>query len=317
MFGLKTDWSLDVLPRYFTLEDYEGGVARWCPGCGDHGVLTAVQRICRDEQLDPEHTVCVSGIGCSSRFPHYMATYGFHGLHGRALPVACGVKARRPDLKIWVATGDGDCCSIGAAHWVHAVRYNMDMVVMLFDNNVYGLTKNQTSPTSARGQRSYTHPRGSVLPPINPAVTTLAVSNVSFVAQTIDWNPIHVHATLSAAYRHKGFGFVRIMQRCPQYTPHVFEEAQRDPSRILLLEHEQGIHADPAGMRLYETRCTHDPSNLPEAIEIASREDVIPIGLLFRDPDRPSYEEESAQGVGTTVDQKIDALQQELDRFAI
>jgi hypothetical protein len=151
MFGLKTDWSLDVLPRYFTLEDYEGGVARWCPGCGDHGVLTAVQRICRDEQLLPEQTVCVSGIGCSSRFPHYMKTYGFHGLHGRRCPVACGVKARRPELKIWVATGDGDCCSIGAGHWVHAIRYNMDMVVMLFDNAVYGLTKNQTSPDHPAG----------------------------------------------------------------------------------------------------------------------------------------------------------------------
>jgi 2-oxoglutarate ferredoxin oxidoreductase subunit beta len=120
MFGLKDDWALEVSPRYFTLEDYEGGVARWCPGCGDLAVLTAVQRIVRDEQLPPEKIVAVSGIGCSSRFPHYMKTYGFHGLHGRALPVACGIKARRPDLDIWVATGDGDCCSIGAGHWVHA-----------------------------------------------------------------------------------------------------------------------------------------------------------------------------------------------------
>ena len=152
MFGLKTDWSLDVLPRYFTLEDYEGGVARWCPGCGDHGVLTAVQRICRDEQLPPEKTVCVSGIGCSSRFPHYMKTYGFHGLHGRALPVACGIKSRRPDLKVWVATGDGDCCSIGAGHWVHAVRYNMDMVVMLFDNNILHAIGNDEIDAAARRQ---------------------------------------------------------------------------------------------------------------------------------------------------------------------
>jgi 2-oxoglutarate ferredoxin oxidoreductase subunit beta len=177
MFGLKADWSLEVFERYFTIGDYAGGEARWCPGCGDHGVLTAVQRICRDEQLPPEKTVCVSGIGCSSRFPHYMKTYGFHGLHGRALPVACGVKARRPDLHLWVATGDGDCCSIGAAHWIHAVRYNMDMVVMLFDNNIYGLTKAQTSPTSRPGLKTNTHPHGAWLPPLNPTAATIGFTN--------------------------------------------------------------------------------------------------------------------------------------------
>lgn len=317
MFGLKTDWSLEVLPRYFTLEDYEGGVARWCPGCGDHGVLAAVQRICRDAQLKPETTVCVSGIGCSSRFPHYMKTYGFHGLHGRALPVACGVKSRRPDLTVWVATGDGDCCSIGAAHWVHAVRYNMDMVVMLFDNNVYGLTKNQTSPTSRPGLRTNTHPRGAFLPPLNPALTTLGLSNVSFVAQTVDWNPVHVYATLKAAYEHRGMSFVRILQRCPQYTPKVFEEAQRDPSLVLLLEHEKGVQADPAGTKIYTNRLTHDPSDINAAREIASREDVLPIGLLFRDPERPRYEEFSSVGTDVTIEEKVEALEKELDRFAI
>ena len=148
MFGLKLDWSLEVPDRYFTLENYEGGTARWCPSCGDHSVLSAVQKICRDAQIPPEKIASISGIGCSSRFPHYMHAYGFHSLHGRALPVACGVKARRPDLHVWVATGDGDCCSIGAGHWVHAIRYNMDMTVMVFDNSIYGLTKAQTSPTS-------------------------------------------------------------------------------------------------------------------------------------------------------------------------
>jgi 2-oxoglutarate ferredoxin oxidoreductase subunit beta len=317
MFGLKTDWSLDVLPRYFTLEDYEGGVARWCPGCGDHGVLTAVQRICRDEQLQPEHTVAVSGIGCSSRFPHYMATYGFHGLHGRALPVACGIKSRRPDLSVWVATGDGDCCSIGAGHWIHAIRYNMDMVVMLFDNQVYGLTKNQTSPTSKPGQRTYTHPRGAVLPPLNPSATTLGCANVSFVAQTADWNPIHVHATLLAAFKHKGLSFVRIFQRCPQYTPTIFDDAQQNPELVMLLEHENGIEADPAGTRAYTNRVAHDPGNLSEAFDIAGREDCLPIGLLFHDPSRPTYEEFSMQGLDITLEQKTTALENELDRFAI
>ena len=150
MFGLKADWSLELPHRYFTLGDYEGGVARWCPGCGDFSVLTAVQRICRDKQLLPEKVVAVSGIGCSSRFPHYMKTYGFHGLHGRALPTAQGIMIRRPDLHVFVNMGDGDCCSIGTAHWIHSLRMNMDMVVLLHDNNVYGLTKKQASPTTPR-----------------------------------------------------------------------------------------------------------------------------------------------------------------------
>ena len=317
MFGLKTDWSLDVLPRYFTLEDYEGGVARWCPGCGDHGVLTAVQRICRDAQLLPEQTVCVSGIGCSSRFPHYMKTYGFHGLHGRALPVACGVKSRRPDLNIWVATGDGDCCSIGAGHWVHAIRYNMDMVVLLFDNNVYGLTKNQTSPTSLPGLKTNTHPRGAFLPPLNPSLTTLSIANVSFVAQTVDWNPLHVYATLKRAFEHPGLSFVRIFQRCPVFTPLAFEDAQNDPSLVLLLEDENGITADEAGTKMYKNRIAHDPSDINKGREILSREDVLPIGLFFADPNRPRYENMSSVGMDTTIEEKLETFDKELDRFAI
>jgi len=317
MFGLKTDWSLDVLPRYFTLEDYEGGEARWCPGCGDFAVLAAVQRICRDEQLAPEKTVCVSGIGCSSRFPHYMKTYGFHGLHGRALPVACGIKARRPDLTVWVATGDGDCCSIGAGHWIHAIRYNMDMVVMLFDNNIYGLTKKQTSPTSQPGLKTNTHPHGAWLPPLNPTAATLGFTNASFVAQTVDWNPVHLHATLKAAYEHRGLSFIRILQRCPQFTAKVFEAAQQDPSLVLLMNHENGIQIDPAVSRIFPTQVTHDPSNLPEALDIANRGDVIPIGLFFHDPARPRYEEFTTQGMAMTVEEKVDALDRELNRFAI
>jgi pyruvate/2-oxoacid:ferredoxin oxidoreductase beta subunit/ferredoxin len=214
MFGLKADWSLEVFERYFTMGDYAGGEARWCPGCGDHAVLSAAQRVLRDEQQRPEKSVCVSGIGCSSRMPHYLGTYGFHGLHGRALPVACGVKSRRPDLDVWVATGDGDCFSIGTAHWIHALRYNMDMTLMVFDNAVYGLTKAQTSPTSPAGFKTNTHPFGAILEPVNPLTVTLGVTNVSFVAQVVDWNPPLLYQTLKAAYRHHGTGFVRIIQRC-------------------------------------------------------------------------------------------------------
>ena len=131
----------------------------------------------------------VSGIGCSSRFPHHLKTYGFHGLHGRALPVAEGIKIRRPDLHVIVSTGDGDCCSIGAGHWIHAIRYNMDMTVLMHDNCIYGLTKMQASPTSPQGLKSNTSPRGSVLAPLNPLMTALSVPNASFVAQAADWIP--------------------------------------------------------------------------------------------------------------------------------
>ena len=317
MFGLKNDWSMPVPARYFTLEDYDGGVARWCPGCGDHGVLMAVRRICRDEQIPPERVVSVSGIGCSSRFPHYMSTYGFHGLHGRALPVAEGVKSRRPDLDVWVATGDGDCCSIGAGHWLHSVRYNMNMVVMLFDNNIYGLTKKQTSPTTEPGQKTNTHPRGAWLPALDPITTMLGMTNLSFLAQTVDWNPIHLHATLLAAWKHPGMGFVRILQRCPQYTGHVFEEYQNDPSSLLLMEHPNGIPVDPALDRTFTNRIAHDPSNMTEARELAQRRDVLPCGLFYCDPNRPVYDEFTREGMGMSVDEKLAGLERELDRFAI
>jgi 2-oxoglutarate ferredoxin oxidoreductase subunit beta len=307
----------EEVPRYFTLEDYEGGVARWCPGCGDLAVLTAVQKILRDEQVTPEKTVCVSGIGCSSRFPHYMKTYGFHGLHGRALPVACGVKSRRPDLNVWVATGDGDCCSIGAGHWVHAIRYNMDITVMLFDNNVYGLTKNQTSPTSPLGLRTNTHPEGAWLPPLRPLSATLGFTNVSFVAQTVDWNPAHLYSTLREAHAHRGLSFVRILQRCPTYTAGVFEELVRDPSRLLLLEHENGAPVDDGLRRVFVNRAEHDPSDMAAARALADQDEPLPIGILFRDPERPTYEAFTERGLQMTLEEKVDAMNRELDRFLV
>src|SRR5512147_3332950 len=158
--------------RSFALSDYEGAAARWCPGCGDPSILTAVQRLLVAEQLKPEQTVFVSGIGCSSRFPHYLKTYGFHGIHGRAFPIAEGIKMARPDLSVFVNTGDGDCCSIGAAHWIHAIRYNMNLTAILHDNQIYGLTKKQASPTSQIGTKSNTTPRGSVLEPLQPLSVT-------------------------------------------------------------------------------------------------------------------------------------------------
>jgi 2-oxoglutarate ferredoxin oxidoreductase subunit beta len=317
MYGLKTDWAEETAPCYFTLQDYEGALPRWCPGCGDHAVLTAVQRLCRDEQLAPEKTVFVSGIGCSSRFPHYMKAYGFHGLHGRALPVACGIRSRRPDLHIFVATGDGDCISIGAGHWIHAIRYNMKMVVMLLDNNVYGLTKNQTSPTSRKGRKTNTHPRGAFLGPIDPLQTTLGIGNASFVAQTVDWNPLHLLATISAAHRHRGLAFVRILQRCPHYPESALEELQSDPSKLLLLTHPDGIEADDTVKRVFKTQETHDPANLNRARELAGSPDQIPIGLFYRNEAAERYDEYTAEGLATSRRDKIAALESVLDGYRI
>ena len=317
MFGLKADWSQEVFERYFTLGDYAGGEARWCPGCGDHGILTAVQKLLRDEQVKPEMTVAVSGIGCSSRMPHYMGTFGFHGLHGRALPVACGIKSRRPELDVWVATGDGDCFSIGAAHWLHAIRYNMKMTVMVFDNAVYGLTKAQTSPTSPLGFHTNTHPGGAILAAHNPLTVTLGITNVSFVAQVPDWSPPLLYETLKAAHRHKGTGLVRIIQRCPVYADAWSKDMQNDPRRLLLLHHDKGIPVDDSVKRQLPHQREHDPGNFIGAWELAADETRLPVGLLYHNPDAPCYEDLSSQGTTMTPEQKLAGLNTALDRFTI
>ena len=213
MFGLDTTQTLDWESPVYTLKDYEGAQPRWCSGCGDSAILTAMQRLCRDEQLPPEKTVFVSGIGCSSRFPHYMGTYGFHGLHGRALPIAEGIKIRRPDLNVFVNMGDGDCCSIGTAHWIHAIRYNMNMVAVVHDNSVYGMTKKQASPTTPQGLVTNTTPKGAWLQPLNILSTTLGVTNASFVANTVEWIPDLLYDVIKQAYAHQGLAFVRVVQR--------------------------------------------------------------------------------------------------------
>jgi 2-oxoglutarate ferredoxin oxidoreductase subunit beta len=301
--------------REWTMHDYESAVARWCPGCGDHAILTAVQRLLETEQLPPEQTVFVSGIGCASRFPHYMKTYGFHGIHGRALPVATGIKLRRPDLHVFVVMGDGDCCSIGAGHWIHTTRYNPDMVALLLDNGVYGLTKNQTSPTSPKGHPSNTQPRGAWLPPINPLAATLGVTNASFVAQTGDWNPAHLYATLEAAYRHRGFAFVRVLQRCPQYTMNIFETAVRDPGLVELLVHPDGVTV-PGLERIYKSQVPHDPADLDAARRLAEPDGKIRLGVFYRNDDNPVYEETRSVPARSNAE-KLTLLNAELDRYAV
>ncbi len=309
---------LKLMAEGYTLDDYRGDIPpRWCTGCGDNGILAAVQRLCRDEQLPPEKTVFVSGIGCSSRFPHYMNAYGFHGLHGRALPVAEGIKLRRPDLHVFVSTGDGDCCSIGAAHWIHAIRYNMDMTVLMHDNQIYGLTKKQASPTSPRGLKSNTTPRGTYLDPLNPLTVTLGVANVSFVAQAADWIPELLYDIISQAYHHKGFSFVRILQRCPEFMPHQFDPWVQNPDKMLLLTHPEAIQLSADLSRVYRKQEVHDPGDLHRAREIASLTEQIPVGILYRNSAVPCYEDVRMIDRLHTPDVVKGVLEEEFDKFTI
>jgi 2-oxoglutarate ferredoxin oxidoreductase subunit beta len=301
--------------RVYELSDYEGATARWCPGCGDHSVLTAVERLLISEQLDPEKTVFVSGIGCSSRFPHYLKTYGFHGIHGRALPVATGVRLHRPDLTVFVVMGDGDCTSIGAGHWLHAMRYNMRMTALMLDNAIYGLTKNQTSPTTPQAHPTNTQPKGSYLPPLNPLEVALGVTNASFVAQTAEWIPAHLLATLRVAYQHDGFSFVQILQRCPMYTPGIFQRAMQHPELVELLVHDDGVLA-PELERSYRNRVLHDPKDLNRARELAMPDERIRLGVFYRDETKPKYED-TRRVLPRSNAERVSELNVELDKYAI
>jgi 2-oxoglutarate/2-oxoacid ferredoxin oxidoreductase subunit beta len=317
MSMMATECLLELCEQRLELEDYQSGVPRWCTGCGDNAILAAVQRLCRDEGLRPEKTVFVSGIGCSSRFPHYMKTYGFHGIHGRALPVAEGVRMARPDLTVFVNTGDGDCCSIGAAHWIHAIRYNMNMTVFLHDNQIYGLTKMQASPTSPRGLKSNTTPRGTTLEALQPLSVTLGVQNVSFVAQAVDWIPESLYEIVKAAYHHTGFSFVRIVQRCPEWLPKLWDPWLHDPQRILMLTHENGMQLSADLGRVYRNQRAHDPSNLDRARELASHNDLLPVGVLYRNPQVPCYEELRATDTLRTSAYIKQGLEAEFDKFTV
>ena len=317
MYGLKSDVALNLPSKYYTLEEYGKGEVRWCTGCGDHAVLINTQKLLREKQLDPAKTVFVSGIGCSSRFPHYMNTYGFHGLHGRAFPVAEGIKFRRPDLDVFVITGDGDCCSIGAGAWIHAIRYNMDMTVMLLNNEIYGLTKKQTSPTSRIGTVSNTTPDGSVIPPLSPIQTTLGVANASFVAQTADWNPAHMYETIKAAYEHKGFSFIHVIQRCPIFQNALVNELVSNKDAMVYLEHEDGISVNEDIAKTFKNKESHDPADLSSARNLAMVTDKIYMGLFYRDKNAPCYDDYGASNLGFTVEQKQDVLNAEFDKYAI
>src|SRR5512132_70632 len=194
---------------------------RWCPGCGDYAILKATQKALADIRADPAKTVFVSGIGCSSRFPYYLSIYGFHTIHGRAPAVATGVKLANPELDVWIATGDGDALSIGGNHLLHVLRRNVDLQILLFNNEIYGLTKGQYSPTSRPGTRSPSSPGGSVEQPVSPALFALG-AGARFVARAIDTLQKHLVEVLKQAYAHRGASFVEIFQNCIVYNDEVF-----------------------------------------------------------------------------------------------
>ncbi len=317
MSGLMSQCVIKLHESHHALEDYQGGVPRWCNGCGDNAILTAMQRLCSEENLAPENTVFVSGIGCSSRLPHYMKTYGFHGIHGRAFPVAEGIKMARPDLNVFVSTGDGDCCSIGAAHWIHALRYNMNLTVVLHDNHVYGLTKKQASPTSPRGLKTNTTPFGAALEPMNPLTVSLGVQGASFVAQAVDWVPEVLYGILLAAFRHPGFSLVRVLQRCPEFMPKSFDPWLHDPMRTMMLTHANGVQLSPTLAKVYRNHCEHDPSNLDRARQLASLEDPIPVGILYCNPNAPRYEDLRHAGQLRSPAAIRAGLDRELDKYTV
>jgi 2-oxoglutarate ferredoxin oxidoreductase subunit beta len=197
---------------------------RWCPGCGDYSILAQVKKALAGLGIARENMVFIAGIGCSSRFPYYMNTYGFHTIHGRAPTIATGLKAFRPDLSVWVITGDGDGLSIGGNHLIHAIRRNVDMKILLFNNEIYGLTKGQYSPTSRLGTRTKSSPLGSIDNPVHPLSIAIG-AEATFVARTVDVDINHLTETLKRAAAHKGTAFVEIYQNCKIFNDGVFEYA--------------------------------------------------------------------------------------------
>ncbi len=300
-----------------TMKDWETDQeVRWCPGCGDYAILKAVQRTMPEIGGTPENTVFISGIGCSSRFPYYMETYGFHTIHGRAPAVATGVKLANPELDVWIITGDGDALSIGGNHTMHLLRRNLDCQIMLFNNEIYGLTKGQYSPTSRVGTNSPSTPYGSVDRPATPCAFALG-SGARFVARGFDISK-NLPEVLKAAHAHKGAAFIEIFQNCIVYNKDVFEDFAvpkgADAHQLWLKNGEpmlfgsekfggiKGIAVDRDALQLKVVEITdgnwqaagvivHDVTNRSVAhmlVEMPFGEFPMALGVLYDDP-RPTF----------------------------
>ncbi len=235
--GTKENLTTEI--KYSSKDFATSQDVRWCPGCGDYAILAAMQRIAPELGIKKEKMVWVSGIGCSSRFPYYMETYGMHSIHGRAPAIATGVKINNPDLSVWVATGDGDLLSIGGNHFIHACRRNIDINILLFNNKIYGLTKGQYSPTSEKGKKTKSTPFGSVDFPFNPLSLSIG-AGASFIARALDRDPKHLQSIIKRAAAHKGTSFIEIYQNCNIFNDGAFElytEKESKADNTIMLEH--------------------------------------------------------------------------------
>ena len=219
--------ATDQPENKITIKDLNTENPRWCAGCGDFSIIMGLKRFMVNQQLEPHNTVNVSGIGCSGRAPFYINSYGVHSIHGRAIPVALGLALTKPELNIFIHSGDGDAISIGGNHLIQGINKNFNCTFILYDNELYALTKSQTAPTTRKGHKTNTQPTGSYLEPIHILRLGLG-AGASFVANTADWMPDHLVNTLDAAYKHKGFSFVHVSQRCPHFDPYNFDHKSSD-----------------------------------------------------------------------------------------
>jgi 2-oxoglutarate ferredoxin oxidoreductase subunit beta len=259
---------------------------RWCPGCGDYSILANIQRVMPDLGIPRENFVFVSGIGCSSRFPYYMNTYGFHTIHGRAPSFATGIKVSRPELSVWVVTGDGDGLSIGGNHLLHTIRRNLDLNILLFNNRVYGLTKGQYSPTSLVGMRTKSTPHGSIDHPIDPISFALG-AGATFVARTVDVDAPHLQQVLRRAQAHSGTAFIEILQNCPVYNDDEWVELENRKTRVeaaLALEDGQPLLFGPKGAR----RGIRIHQGVPSIVQVPDGSDPVSVGIAVHDESHES-----------------------------
>jgi 2-oxoglutarate/2-oxoacid ferredoxin oxidoreductase subunit beta len=294
-----------------TAKDYKTDQeVRWCPGCGDYAILAAVQSFMPELGLPRERIVFISGIGCAARFPYYMETYGMHSIHGRAPAIATGLALSRPDLSVWVVPGDGDALSIGGNHLIHALRRNVNVKILMFNNQIYGLTKGQYSPTSPLGTVNKTTPMGSLDWPFNPVALALG-AEATFVARSIDTDRAHLTETLRRAANHPGAAFVEIYQNCNVYNDGAFDAVRGEKENRILLEHGKPIRFGAEGERGVRLR----PDGSAELVEGVPDDELLvhdehqesaslasalarlshtphgptPIGV-FRDVERPLYD---------------------------
>lgn len=328
-------------PKALTKKDFETDQdVRWCPGCGDYSILANVQKVMPELGISPDDMVWVSGIGCSSRFPYYMDTYGFHTIHGRAPAFATGIKVANPNLSVWMVTGDGDGLSIGGNHLMHALRRNIDVKMLMFNNRIYGLTKGQYSPTSEVGKVTKSTPFGSADQPIDPATFALGV-HASFVARAIDTDAKNLSAVLLEVAKHKGSAFTEIYQNCNVFNDGAFEDfraRENKGERQLHVVHgqplrfgndnEKGLRLSASTFRLEVVTLgqpasdgkvisesdllVHDETNRALASMLASMpfpDFPVALGVLFRE-ERPTYD-------GTVRAQMVDAQKKPADLDAL